>query len=297
MARQNKTITFIGLKEATYFSYMKKSIIIGIISTLLLYGMKVSSQTRSVSTTASSWKIGVALYSFKASLSEASKVGAKYVEGFSFQKLGSDFDDVPVLELSDAQIGKMNKLQQEQGVTMVSMYAAAKSRAEWEKYFNIGSKLHLKFLVGEPEPEDLDFIDRLAGKYKMRLAIHNHAKNESKYWDPSYLLSILKGKRNIGVCADLGHWARSNMNPVDNLKKLEGHILSIHAKNVEGAESGHTKWTNINEGIIDYRLVTQELQRQHFKGLVYIEDERRGKDNSEDVKSALAYLKQISVSN
>ena len=277
---------------------MKKSIIIGIISTLLLYSMEVSSQTHSVSKTAPSWKIGVALYSFKgasfkASINEASNVGAKYVEGFSFQKLGSDFDDIPVLELSDAQIGKMNKLLREQGVTMVSMYAAAKSRAEWDKYFNIGSKLHLKFLVGEPEPEDLDFIDRLAGKYKLRLAIHNHAKNESKYWDPSYLLSILKDRNNIGVCADLGHWARSNMNPVDNLKKLEGHILSIHAKNVEGEVSEHTKWTNINEGIIDYRLVTRELQRQHFKGLVYIEDERKEESNSKEIKSALDYLKGI----
>lgn len=244
----------------------------------------------------------MALYSFKGasfkeSLSEANNVGAKYVEGFSFQKLGSDLDNVQLLELSDAQIEKMNKLLQDQGVKMVSLYAAAKSRSEWEKYFDIGSKLHLNFLVGEPKQEDLDFIDRLAGKYKLRLAIHNHARNESLYWDPAYLLSILKGKSNIGVCADLGHWARSKMDPVDNLKKLEGHILSIHAKNVEGAGSEHTKWTNINEGIIDYRLVTQELQRQHFKGLVYIEDERREKDNSEDVKSALTYLKQTSVSN
>lgn len=276
---------------------MKKIIIISSIATLLLFCINnISSQIHSGSTISSSWKTGVALYSFKGasfkeSLSEASKVGAKYVEGFSFQKLGSDFDNVQLLELSNAQIEKMNKLLGDQGVEMVSLYAGAKSRLEWEKYFDIGRKLHLKFLVGEPKQEDLDFIDRLAGKYKLRLAIHNHAKNESQYWDPSYLLSILKGKRNIGVCADLGHWARSNMNPVDNLKKLEGHILSIHAKNIEEVGSEPTKWTNINEGIIDYLLVAKELHRQDYKGLIYIEDERNKQDNSEGVKSAINYLK------
>lgn len=277
---------------------MKKMIIVSVISTLLLCSIAVSSQTRSASKISSSWKPGVALYSFKgasfkASLSEANKVGAKYVEGFSFQKLGSDFDNVQILELSDAQIEKMNKLLRDLNIEMVSLYAGAGSRLEWEKYFDIGSKLHLKFLVGEPKQEDLDFIDHLAGKYKLRLAIHNHAKNESQYWDPSYVLSILKGKRHIGVCADLGHWARSNMDPVDNLKKLKGHIISIHAKNVEAADSMNTKWTNVNEGIIDYRLVIKELKRQRFKGFVYIEDERNVKNNTEEVKSALDYLKGI----
>lgn len=276
---------------------MKKSIIIGIIFTWLLCGMKVSSQTHSVSKTAS-WKIGVALYSFKGtsfneSLEEAYKVGAKYVEGFSFQKLGNDFDNVSWSGLSDAQIKKMRKLLKDRGEQMLSLYAAAKSRAEWEKSFEIGSKLGLKFLVGEPDPEDLDFINRLAGKYKLRLAIHNHAKNESSYWDPVYLLSVIKDKQNIGVCADLGHWARSNMNPVDNLKKLEGHILSIHAKNIERVDPEHTKWINLNEGVIDYLLVTRELQRQQFKGLVYIEDERNKNDNAKDIKSALIYLKTM----
>ncbi len=277
---------------------MKKMIVIGLAINLLLCWITVNAQTGSVSKISSPWKTGVALYSFKgtsfkASLSEANKVGAKYVEGFSFQKLGSDFDDVPWLELSDAQIKRMKKLLKDQGVKMFSLYAAAKSREEWKRCFEIGSKLGLKFLVGEPKPEDLDFVDSVARRYKLRLAVHNHAENESKYWDPVYLLSVLKDKRNLGICADLGHWVRSNMDPVDNLKKLEGHILSIHAKNVAEAGNPSAKWTNINGGVIDYPAVIGELRRQHYRGLIYIEDERNRQDNSEDVISAIQYLKGL----
>lgn len=79
---------------------MKKNITIDIIFMLLLCGMKVRSQIHSVSRAASSWKIGMTLYSFKGAsfkqpLSEANKVGAEYVEGFSFHKLGDEFDNMP----------------------------------------------------------------------------------------------------------------------------------------------------------------------------------------------------------
>lgn len=174
---------------------------------------------------------------------------------------------------------KRCKLLQDHGVAMISVYAAAKSRAEWEKYFNIGSKLYLKFLLEQPESRGPDFIDRLAGEYKMRLAVHDRAKNESKYRELSYLLCILKGRRNIKDCVDMEHWARRRLAPVENLHNLRGNILSIPTKNILGAGNGEKSWTNLNEGIVDCSLVAKELQRQNFRGSLYIDDERNVEDN------------------
>lgn len=275
-----------------------KSIIV-FISVFLGITSFVTTQVNSVVTIPRpSWSTGVALYSFKGmsfieSLKEARKVGAKFVEGYSFQKLGNEFDNKQLLDLSDAQIDKMKKLLRAHDIKMISLYAAARTRDEWRKYFEIGHKLRMKFLVGEPKLEDLEFIDSVAGRYKLRLAIHNHAKNESKYWDPSLVLSVITDKEHIGVCADIGHWARSGLDPVENIDKLKGHILSIHAKNVSEFGNAKAIWVNLSHGVIDYATVLKALQKQRYHGMIYIEDERNLGNNSAEVASALNYLSGI----
>lgn len=172
------------------------------------------------------WETGVALYSFNRfpfseSLDKAKVAEIKYVEGFSFHKLGDEFDNRQLLELSDDQIKKMKKMIKDQELQMLSLYAGAKTEFEWEQFFKIGQKLELDFLVGEPERKHWDLLDSLAGEYGIRLAIHQHAKGSSRYWHPDSVLTALEGRENFGACADLGHWVRSGLDPVKSLKKLK----------------------------------------------------------------------------
>ena len=54
----------------------------------------------------------------------------------------------------------------------------------------------------------------------------------SAYWHPDSVLAALKNHPNFGICADLGHWPKSGINPVDGLKKIAGHIIAIHLKDI-----------------------------------------------------------------
>lgn len=245
----------------------------------------------------STFKLGVALYSFRQSpfgqsLEEAKESGVKYVEGFSFQKLGSDFNNEKLLKLSDDQLKKMKKMLRKRGLKMLSLYAAVKTRLEWEKCFEIGDRLGLSFLVGEPKRALLDFLDSLAGVHGMRLAIHQHAQGESIYWHPDSVLTACQGRPNIGACVDLGHWERSGVNIMKGLKELEGHIISLHAKNVNKEGDLNAEWVAINKGAINYKKILKELDRQNFNGVIYVEDERKG-DNLNHVQSAIKYLKEL----
>src|SRR5690606_18702556 len=138
-------------------------------------------------------------------LEEAKKLGVKYVEGFSFQRLGNEFDDQLLIALTNEQTRAMKAMVEQEGLIMFSSYADAKTRSEWVRYFSIGRKLGLKVLIGEPDMDDLDFIDSLAEVNDLVLALHNHAKSESRYWSPDTVLAAIENRPHLGACVDLGH--------------------------------------------------------------------------------------------
>src|SRR5690349_1872034 len=89
-----------------------------------------------------------------------------------------------------------------------------KAKACNVKIIDWAKKVGLTTLVSEPEPKDLPMIDKLAGEYDIRVAIHDHPK-PSRYCDPEYTYGLIKDLKNVGFCADVGHWKRSGFEPVE----------------------------------------------------------------------------------
>lgn len=176
--------------------------------------------------TPSNIKIGVALYSFNKfsfvdAVEKAKSADVNLVEGFSFHELGGQFGTKRLLDLSDEEVGQLKKTLDSTKMTMPSIYADAKTLEEWKHLFDQAKKIGLKFMVGEPAPQFLDDINRMAGQYQMKFAIHEHAKGLSKYWHPDSALAAIKDRENLKICADIGHWVRSGLDPVECLKKFK----------------------------------------------------------------------------
>ncbi|WP_339905566.1 sugar phosphate isomerase/epimerase [uncultured Cyclobacterium sp.] len=244
----------------------------------------------------SDWNIGVALYSFNrfpfpATLEKAKTTGAKYVEGFDFHKLGGDFGDKTMSDLSPSDAKAVRKLLKTNGLKMKSMYVGkANDRDSWQRAFELAKSLKIKYLVAEPKRENWDMVDKLAEAYKIKIALHQHSKEAgSIYWHPDSVLSAIKNHPNFGACGDLGHWTRSGLDAVESLKKLEGHLISIHLKDLD-ASTQSAKDVKVGEGVIDFEAVVHELKRQQFDGEVYVECEHKMEDNLEDVLHAVKYF-------
>lgn len=242
------------------------------------------------------WDYGVALYSFNRfpfaeALDKAKAAGATYVEGFSFHKLGAEFEETALLSLSDEQIERMKRLLSDRGLRMRSMYVGnPKTTAGWMPVFEVGKKLGLEFFVCEPDPADADLLNDLAGRYGIRIAIHQHAEGHSRYWHPDSVLAILKGRTHFGVCGDLGHWARSGLDPVACLHALEGKLISVHAKDLDEFGNDQAHDVKMGKGVIRYDQVFEELERQHFNGMIYVECEHDWEDNLESVRAGVDLL-------
>jgi sugar phosphate isomerase/epimerase len=81
----------------------------------------------------------------------------------------------------------------------------------------------------------------------------------------------LKGHPNFGVCADLGHWPKSGIVPLDAVKKLSGHILAVHLKDIAAYNDPTLKDVVVGTGVVKFPEIFAELKKQNFNGYIYIE--------------------------
>jgi L-ribulose-5-phosphate 3-epimerase len=241
------------------------------------------------------WKLGVALYSFhelplSGELAKADSAGVHYVEGFSFGKAGPEFKDSSFGQLSPEGIEKVNAMVKSYGLKMESIYLAGGGTVDaWNKQFKLAKELHVKFVTAEPNINMWDAIDSLAGVYGLKVAIHNHWRGMSRYWSPDTVLAAIKNHPNFGVCADLGHWPKSGLDAVESLKKLQGHIIAIHLKDIAAANNPKLQDVPVGTGIVDFPAVFKELERQHFDGYIYIE--RDAQDKPSNLPSVIQTVK------
>ncbi|WP_214072215.1 sugar phosphate isomerase/epimerase family protein [Mucilaginibacter sp. dw_454] len=251
------------------------------------------------------WKLGIALYafhsfSFPKQLALADSAGVKYVEGFSFASAGKEFRDSMIMQLSPAGINKIKKSLSDKKIKMTSIYlTGGNNKQEWEKQFKLAKQLNVEYVTAEPPVNMWDMIDSLAGIYHLKLAIHNHWKGMSAYWSPDSVLAAIKNHPNFGACPDLGHWPKSGIDPVEGLKKLQGHIIAIHLKDIAKFNHPELKDIPMGQGVVNFPAVFKKLKRQNFKGYLMIERDAEEKpSNLASVINEITYYhKQLNLLN
>jgi sugar phosphate isomerase/epimerase len=172
------------------------------------------------------------------------------------------------------------------------------NEAESRKIFEGAKRLGITVLVAEPETHDqleelgpvMDVVEKLAKEYNIQVAIHNHPGPKSFYWHPDMVAAAVKGRSPLlGACADVGHWVRSGLDPVECLKKLEGRVITLHFKdlNVLGPKAHDVPW---GTGVSNAKGMLVELQRQKFKGAICIEYEHNWENSSPEIAKSVAWF-------
>ena len=234
------------------------------------------------------FKLGVQMWTFRMfsvadALNKVDSAGIKSIEAFFGQKLGGGMTGNFGPEMNAATRAKLKALLQSKGISIVAMgVISPANKAEWVKAFDLAKDFGLSYITAEPKKDQWDVVDSLAGAYGIKVAIHDHPKPNA-YSAPDSVLAAVKGHNNIGSCADIGHWARNGYNPVDCLKKLEGHIFGAHLKDIVKFDDPEAADTIVSKGVIDIPAVLAELKRQSFNGMLSIEHESNWYNNLPDV--------------
>ena len=246
------------------------------------------------------WKLGTQAYTFKEftlfeAIDKAKALGLKYIEMFPGQRLSPEQRDVAVDQnVSPAIMAKIKNKLDEAGIQAVSFGVVGidKEEAKARVFFDFAKLMGIGILNCEPSPDQMEMLDKLANEYQIKIAIHNHPK-PSAYWNPDNVLKVFEGRsKMIGSCADTGHWVRSGLDPIECLKKLEGHIVMSHFKDLnEKTPAAHdVVW---GTGVNNVEAELKELDRQGFVGPFIIEYEYNWLNSMPEIAKCIEYFNKI----
>jgi sugar phosphate isomerase/epimerase len=242
------------------------------------------------------WKLGVQAYTFKnftfaEALDKIKSIDLEYVEAYPGQKIGGGIEGTMHYNMDAETRNKVKQLLDSKGIEMVAYgVVSGQNEQDWRNLFEFTQDMGIKIINSEPAPEDLGMVNRLAGEYNITVALHNHP-DPSTYWHPDTVLKAVQNHENIKACADVGHWIRSGMNSVENLKKLEGYIASLHFKdlNEKTKEAHDVPW---GTGISEVDALIKELKRQEFEGVISVEYEHNWDNSLPEIEKSVKYFKK-----
>ena len=146
--------------------------------------------------------------------------------------------------------------------------AFTESEAVARPIFEYAKTMGYTYINGGPKRESLSLLNRLASEYGIRIAIHNHGP-AARYETLGHVSSVLDAHPNLSACIDIGHFARSGVDPVRATRVLSPRAVAIHIKDVDPKGEN----TVLGEGTIDLPGVFAAMRDAGFKGLVVLEYE------------------------
>ena len=246
------------------------------------------------------WKLAYQSFTFKnfnfeEGLQKGSALGLKYVEPYRKQIVSANTENTTHFNADSATRGEMKRLLADYQIEMINYgVVIASDEAEWEKIFGFAKDMGVQTLIAEPAPEHFNFIEKLCEDYKINLAIHNHPY-PSGFWEPDSILKYVTGRsQRIGACADIGHWVRSGLDPLNCLRMLEGRIISIHFKDLNENDR-HAHDVIWGTGVCDVPALLQELKNQEFRGVFCIEYEHNWDNNVPEIATSLENFRKITA--
>jgi sugar phosphate isomerase/epimerase len=247
---------------------------------------------------------GCQAYSFRMftvmeAIEKTAAAGGKTIQFYPKQKLSPDQKDVVFNHESPPEVIAAVKAKlAEQGITAVG-YGVIKigtDAAADRKVFEFCKTMGIGIVITEPDVNGLDGIEALVKEFDIKMAIHNHPKRPLDraylFWDPNYVLELVKDRDpRMGACADVGHWVRSGLNPVDCIRILKGRIFDSHMKDL--SEFGNPKAHDLpfGTGKSDIAAILAEYHAQGFPGPLHVEYEHNWETSLPEIKQSLEFVK------
>ena len=224
-------------------------------------------------------------FSFMEALDKAKEMGIQYVQAYPGQKLNKDGSGSFDVDMSEADMTKVNDRLKELGITLTQFGVAnIADESSAKKLFEFAKKMEIGTIVTEPAFHLLPMVDELANQYRINVAIHNHPK-PSRYWHPGITYYYIKDlSRRMGICVDTGHWTRSGIVATEALKLFKGRIFDVHLKDLNEFGKADAYDVPFGSGQTKIQNILAQLSLQNYSGTLTIEHEK-AEDSQYDPKN------------
>ncbi len=245
------------------------------------------------------WFVGAQAYTFNRfsffeAIAKTKEAGGNLIELYPGQTLKPGSKEKTNHTMSDAAFAEMKAELDRQGVRAVNYgVVGAKNKEDVQAIMKFAKKLGL-YSVCTESTEQIAAWEAAAIETDVKVAFHEHGgsmdKPKYKVWNPLYILGVVESRdHRVGACADLGHWATSNLKSVECVRILEGRIISVHLKDKE--KFGSSAVVVAGKGVCDIDGCLKELIRQKFDGHISVEHEADWLDSVPQVKADIDFVK------
>lgn len=213
------------------------------------------------------YRVGLESYCFHdldldAALARIQSLGLKYVE------LHDGHLD---RKSSDQQIASAKVALKAAGINAESIYihdAFTDDETTARPIFEFAGKTGFRLINGGPSRQSLPLLNRLIPEYGVGIAIHNHGPG-ARYETIEDVTSVLERYESLSACVDIGHFARSGVDPARAVRALGRRTVEVHIKDIRENKENIV----VGRGTIDMPAVFAALKDIRFDGLMALEYE------------------------
>lgn len=236
-------------------------------------------------------KIGVASYSLRgmkldACIAAIQRVGIKYV---SIKDM-----HLPLKSTAEERKACGQKFK-DAGITPLScgVITMQNDEANVRQAFEYARDLGVPVIVCHPHLDSFPILDKLVKEFDIKLAIHNHGPESDRYKSPYDALErAMKYDERIGVCVDVGHTARMNVDPAEAIRKCAPRLYDCHLKDL--VELGRVNnGTEVGRGILNIRAMLQALLDIKFAYHAGFEYEKDAKDPLPGLAESVGFARGV----
>jgi len=146
-----------------------------------------------------------------------------------------------------------------------------KTAEEVEQAFAYARRAGMEMIVGVPNPELLDLVERKVKETGVKMAIHIHGSRQILYPDAASVYPLIENRDpGLGICLDVGHSIRLNRDPAAAIRKYGDRIMDIQLWDSSSA-SHEGKAVLAGYGILNISEVLQALIDIGYAGAVSVE--------------------------
>ncbi len=234
-------------------------------------------------------KVGIATYTYSrlplaAAIAGVVRVGVNYV---------SIKDAHLPLRSTDQERKAVAKKFRDAGLTPLScgVVTMTDDEADIRNIFEYARDAGIPTIVCSPRPASLPTLDRMVREFGIRLAIHNHGP-EDKTW-PSPMdawRAVQPYDERIGLCIDVGHTARTGLDPTKAIRDFATRLYDLHIKDI-AAKEGKSRPVEVGRGVLDVRAMLRALLDIGYAYHVGLEYEKDLNDPIPGAAESIGYIR------
>ncbi len=182
------------------------------------------------------------------------------------------------------------------GVTLAGLGVIyMKSEEEVRRAFEYAKAAQAPLIVGAPNPELIDVVEKAVKEFDLPLAIHNHGPEDKHYPTPREIMAVIKKRdRRLGVCMDVGHTIRSGVDPTACVAECGDRLFDLHVKDMK-EKTDKSPRVEVGTGVIDIVGLLRALAKRRFAGHLALEYEINPDNPVPGIRESLAYLRGVAA--